>query len=292
MALFDGFDRRRLSASGTEMNFVIGGGGPPLLLLHGYPQTHAIWHLVAPGLAREFTVVAPDLRGYGDSGKPAGGPGHVNYTKRAQGALQVELMTALGFDRFFVAGHDRGARVAYRMALDWPERVSKLATLDIVPTIETWERLDGLRGLGAYHWFFLAQPHDLPERLIGADPDYFLDYTLASWSGSPQAFAPEAIEEYRRCFRDKATIHATCEDYRAGAGADVEHDAADRGRRRIACPMLVLWGGRKGFGPSDCLEVWKRWADDVRGAPIDSGHFLPEEAPAATERALREFFRP
>ncbi len=289
--MFEGFQTKRIKTSGAEIHLVQGGEGPPLLLLHGYPQTHALWHKVAPGLARQFTVVAPDLRGYGDSAKPSGGGDHALYAKRSMAQDQVEMMAALGFERFHLAGHDRGARVAYRLALDHSGRVRKLAVLDIVPTIDYWESLDRAKGVATYHWYFLAQPYDLPERLIGADPDFFLDWTLASWRGPSDAFTAEALAEYRRCFRDPRTIHASCEDYRAGATVDCDIDLADRRRNgKIACPLLCLWGDLKGFGAGEPLAVWRRWADDVAGRPLACGHFLPEEAPAETEAELKRFF--
>ena len=289
--IFDGFLAGRIRAAGAAIHVVHGGQGPPVLLLHGYPQTHAMWHRVAPVLAREFTVVAPDLRGYGDSDKPPGAPDHSTYSKRAMAADQVEVMRALGFERFAVVGHDRGARVAYRLALDHPERVSRLATLDIVPTLTTFQRTDKAMATATFHWFFLIQPFDLPERMIGADPAFWLRTLLGRWSGGRlDAFDPAALAEYERCFSDPASIHATCEDYRAGATIDCQMDEADLGRRKIACPMLVLWGsGRRGRHPDDVVGEWRKWAADVRGHAIECGHFLPEEKPAETAAALREF---
>jgi haloacetate dehalogenase len=288
--LFPGFRTERVGAAETEIHARVGGAGPPVLLLHGYPQTHACWHRVAPLLARRFTVVCPDLRGYGESGRPPSDAGHAAYAKRAMARDQLEAMARLGFDRFAVVGHDRGARVAYRMALDHPERVTRLAVLDIVPTVETWARMDHRAALDSYHWLFLAQPFDLPERLIGADPDYFLRWTLASWAEPGAAFDPRALAAYGRAFRDPAVIHATCEDYRAGATVDLEADAADRGRRRIACPVLALWGAaRPQARPWDPLAIWREWAVDVQGEPLRCGHFLPEEAPADVGAALDRF---
>jgi haloacetate dehalogenase len=251
-----------------------------------------MWHEVAPRLAEDFTVVAADLRGYGESAKPPGGDDHAGYTKRTMARDQVEVMAQLGFERFAVAGHDRGARVAYRMALDHPERVTKLAVLDVVPTYAMWAGADRAFGLGAYHWFFLAQPYDLPERLIGAEPEYYLRTMLARWAGNAEAFAPEALAEYVAHFRDPACIHASCEDYRAGATLDLEHDTADREQGgRITCPVLALWGeGRAGRGGRDWLATWREWAADVRGHGLPCGHFLPEEAPDETYAALHEFF--
>jgi haloacetate dehalogenase len=230
-------------------------------------------------------VVATDLRGYGDSSKPPTSPDHATYSKRAMAADQVAVMHQLGFDRFFVAGHDRGGRCAYRLALDHPDRVLKLAVLDIIPTGEAFRRADMAFGLGYWHWFFLAQPHDLPERLIGADPDSF-------YFRRPHSFMdPGAIQEYRRCTHDPATIHAMCEDYRAGATVDFEHDEADRGQRRIACPVLVLWSARGDLQRwYDVLGIWQDWADDVSGLALDCGHYLAEEAPEETSSALLRFF--
>jgi haloacetate dehalogenase len=206
---------------------------------------------------------------------------------------QVDVMAKLGFEQFAVAGHDRGGRVAYRLALDHPERVTRLAVLDMIPTIETWARMDRRGSLAAYHWLFLAQPPDLPERLIGADPAYFLQWTLESWAARPDAFDPRALAEYHRAFRDPAVIHATCEDYRAGATLDVEIDEADRGRRRIGCPVLTLWGERRPQERDwDPISVWRDWASDVRGEGLACGHFLPEEAPAETLAALESFLAP
>ena len=291
--LFPGFRRERLRTRETEIHAVVGGQGPPVLLLHGYPQTHACWHRIAPALAARFTVVCPDLRGYGDSGRPASDPQHRAYAKRRMAEDQVETMARLGFERFAVVGHDRGGRVAYRLALDRPERVARLAVLDIVPTLETWIRMDREAGLSTYHWLFLAQPEDLPERLIGADPDYFLRWTLESWAGRSDAFDSRALAEYQRAFRHPAVIHATCEDYRAGASVDVEDDAADRGHRRIGCPVLVLWGEQdRSARDWDSVAIWRDWASDVRGQGIPCGHFLAEEAPAETLAALERFLSP
>ena len=283
--MFEGFAQADIDTGEAVIRVRHGGSGPPLLLLHGYPQTHVMWHQVAPRLARDFTVVVPDLRGYGDSSKPPTTPDHAPYSKRAMARDQIAVMEQLGFERFAVAGHDRGGRVAYRLVLDHPECVRKLAVLDIIPTGEAFRRADRAFGLGYWHWFFLAQPDDLPERLITADPDaYYL-----RWFSD--AFAPEAVAEYRRCFRDPATTHTMCEDYRAGATIDFTLDEADRGRRRIDCPVLVLWGRRGRLDAwYDVLAVWRDWADDVRGRALDCGHFLPEEAPDETYAELHAFF--
>src|SRR5688572_22519994 len=282
--MFEGFDQADIDTGEAVIRVRTGGMGPPILLLHGIPETHVMWHEVAPRLVRDFTVVAADLRGYGDSSKPPSAPDHAPYSKRAMARDQVEVMRLLGFAEFFVAGHDRGARCAYRMALDHPERVLKLAVLDIVPTGETFRRADMAFGLGYWHWFFLAQPYDLPEQMIGANPDnyYFRQRDL---------FDPEALADYLRCVHDPATIHAMCEDYRAGATYDFALDEADRGQRRIACPVLALWGS-KGRLPEwyDVLAIWRDWADDVRGRAVNSGHYLAEEAPEETYDELRAFF--
>lgn len=289
--MLDGFARHRIEVDGATIHLRSAGQGPPLLLLHGYPQSHVMWHRVAPRLAERFTVVVPDLRGYGDSAKPRGDGAHHAYSKRVMAQDQVTVMRRLGHERFAVAGHDRGGRVAYRLALDHPERVTRLAVLDIVPTKTVFDAVDRRVATDTFHWFFLIQPHDLPERLIGGDPEFFLRHLLDRWSGDGLApFAPEALADYVRCFRDPATIHATCEDYRAGASVDYEADAADHGRRRIACPVLVLWGGKGRVERRDPLVAWREWADDVRGGPLPCGHFLAEEAPQATAEALEAFF--
>jgi len=291
--MIPGFAERRIATPDAEIYVSYGGSGPPLLLLHGYPQTHACWHRVAPLLAADFTVICPDLRGYGESRfTGAETADHAAFSKRAMARDQVAAMARLGFARFAVAGHDRGGRVAYRLALDHPGCVSRLAVLDIVPTLERFEQLDARNALAVYHWLFLAQPFDLPERLIAGDPDFYLDWTLRSWLGAGAALAPEAMADYRRAFRRPDVIHAACEDYRAGATLDCEHDRADRAAgRRIACPLLALWGGRRSVGAaSDPLATWRRWAETVEGEAIACGHFLPEEAPEPVADALRRFF--
>lgn len=291
--MLDDFVVQDVDVDGTRIRAAIGGDGPPLLMLHGYPQTHVMWHGVAPGLAGEHTVVLADLRGYGDSSRPPSRPDHGSYSKRATAADQVGLMHLLGFETFAVVGHDRGARVAHRMCLDRPEVVTRVALLDIVPTRHVFTHVDGALARAYYHWFFLAQDPDLPEHLIGADPEYYLRRKIAQWSGRSgiEAFAPEALEEYLRCFRDPEVIRASCEDYRAGASIDLEHDEADAATgRRVRCPVLVLWGEEGFVGRSyDVLDVWGRYADDVRGHAVGGGHFLPEEEPAATLAALRDF---
>jgi haloacetate dehalogenase len=287
--MFEGFELSMIDTGEATIRVRHGGSGPPLLLLHGHPQTHMMWYKIAPRLAQDFTVVAADLRGYGDSSKPPTTPDHAPYSKRAMARDQVALMRHLGFERFLVAGHDRGARCAYRLALDHPERVLKLAVLDIIPTGEAFRRTNMAFGLGFWHWFFLAQPHDLPERLIGADPDYF--YWRRRQPQPPDYVGHEAFDDFRRCFNAPATIHAMCEDYRAGATLDYEHDEADRGKRRIACPVLALWSGRDELERwYDVLAIWRDWAGDVRGRPLDCGHHLALEAPDQTYAELHAFF--
>jgi haloacetate dehalogenase len=286
--VFEGFSRERVSVNGTSVNVVYGGTGPPVLLLHGYPQTHAMWHLVAPVLAGRFTVVCPDLRGYGDSAKPPSDSSHDAYSKRTMARDQLEVMHRLGFERFALAGHDRGARVARRLALDHPEAVTRLALLDIVPTGTIYATLDQARATTVWRYFFLIQPHDLPERLIAAERSFYLRWTFSEWAGRPDAISPAALAEYERCF-DAATIHAGCEDYRAGATIDLAHDEADA-ERSIACPLLVLWSG-EGIGSSyNVLEIWRREAGEVRGRVFDCGHFLAEERPEETAGELVSFF--
>lgn len=293
MSFFPGFASHDVDVGEVTVHAAVGGSGPPLLLLHGYPQTHVMWHVLAPRLAADFTVVAADLRGYGSSSRPPGLRDHAGYGKRAMAADQVALMERLGHREFAVAGHDRGARVVHRMCRDHPHRVTRAAVLDIVPTLFVYDRVD--RGLADayYHWFFLSQTPELPERLIGGDPEYYLRRCLSSWSRRPGAFAEDAVAEYVRHFADPATIAATCEDYRAGASIDLEHDRVDPAP--VRCPLLVLWGGEGFVGRHyDPLGVWREYVADpalVRGEALPCGHFLPEEAPEETYRALRAFLR-
>jgi haloacetate dehalogenase len=288
--MFEGFELSMIDTGEAVIRVRHGGSGPPLLLLHGHPQTHMCWHKIAPRLAQHFTVVAADLRGYGDSSKPATTSDHEPYSKRAMARDQVAVMQSLGFETFFVAGHDRGGRCAYRMALDYPEKVRKLAVLDILPTGEHFRRANMHFALSWWHWFFLAQPYDLPERLIVADPDYY--YWRRHGDQPPAYHSPEAFADYRRCWQNPQTIHAFCEDYRAGASYDFALDEADYGRIRIECPLLVLWGLQDDLGSlyGDVVGIWRGWADDVRGKGIDSGHYLQEEAPDETYQALYSFF--
>ncbi|MDR4307544.1 alpha/beta hydrolase [Chelatococcus sambhunathii] len=292
--LFPGFDETSVLVGRAELFVRVGGEGPPVVLLHGYPQTHACWHKVAPALAEKLTLVIPDLRGYGRSSIPPLTPDGLAYSKRAMAEDVAALMAKLGHDRFMVAGHDRGGRVAYRLALDRPELVEKIAVLDIVPTHRMWATMDAGMALKAYHWPFFAQPAPLPERLIGADPVFFIDWTLASWTAAKDlsAFDERALLHYRDFFREPKRIAATLADYRAGATVDREHDQADLDAgRMIVAPLLALWGDggfpAKGTSP---LDVWGQWAESVEGHALPCGHFLPEEAPEETAKALLEFF--
>jgi len=289
--MFEGFSLDNVDIGEIEVRVRVGGVGPPLLLLHGNPQTHVMWHKVAPALAERFTVIAPDLRGYGRSSKPPTTSDHLAYSKRAMAMDQIALMESLGHDRFSVAGHDRGGRVAYRLALDHPGVVEKLAVLDIIPTSEAFDRGGREFGLSLYHWFFMAQPAPLPEKLIGSDPDWFWRWHTTRGPDT-SFFDSDAIDDYLDAFRDPETIRGICEDYRAGATIDYEHDSADKAaNRRIECPLLVLWGGNsKPAGWYDTLDVWRGWADDVEGRSLPCGHYLAEEAPQETAGELIAFF--
>lgn len=283
------FTGLRLDTGAAVIFLEQAGSGHPLLFLHGYPQTHVMWHRVAPRFADDFHVICPDLRGYGDSSKPAGGSDHAAYSKRAMAQDMLEVMEQLGYHEFIVIGHDRGARVAHRLALDYPERVKKVCLMDIAPTYHMFKNADQAFATGYYHWFFLIQPNGLPERMIGADPAYYLTEKLKRWSAPEARFAPEAMAEYIRCFANPETIRASCDDYRAAASIDLQHDEASLGQK-IRCPLLVLWGA-KGFVQRtyDLLAVWRRYAEQVEGKALDCGHFLPEEKPDDTGAALREF---
>jgi haloacetate dehalogenase len=272
------------------------GSGSPILLLHGFPQTQLMWRRVAPLLARKFTVVCADLRGYGRSGCPASTPNHAPYAKRSMAQDMVAVMERLGFPRFSVAGHDRGGRVAYRMALDHPNRVDRLAVLDIVPTETVWERADARFALAFWPWSLLAQPEPLPERILAAAPEAIVDDALGGWGSPAAVFPPEVHTAYVQALRDPSHAHAICEEYRAAATIDREHDKADLAAgRRIGCPLLALWSARGALdtwyveeaGP---IALWRAWSDDVRGHALEAGHFFPEEVPEQTADALDRFF--
>ena len=290
--MFEGFTEFDLATDEGSIHGLRAGDGPPVLLLHGFPETHLMWHRVAPHLAEHFTVVATDLRGFGASTSPPGAPDHSPNSMRSIAREQVEVMTKLGLDRFAVVGHDRGARCAYRMAIDHPEVVTKLAVLDIVPTGESFARADKQFALGYWVWSFLAAPAPIPEQLIAAAPDLIVNHMLDSWSDDPAAFSPELRRAYVEPFRDPATVAAICEEYRAAATIDAAHDDEDRPRRPITCPVLVLWSATGATAAwYDPLSIWRAWAEDVSGAPLDCGHFLPEEAPDDTTRHLKDFLR-
>ena len=266
------------------------GAGPPLLLLHGYPQTGYMWHKIAPRLAEDFTVVVADLRGYGDSDKPTSSEDHAVYSKRAMATDMMAVMTALGHSQFFIAGHDRGGRVAHRLARDYPQAVTKLAVLDIAPTAMMYDTTDMHFATSYYHWFFLIQPAPFPETLIGSDPKFFLESKMQHWGKDRTAITNEAFDEYLRCFSNPDTIHASCEDYRASASIDLEHDAADVGLK-LDIPLLVLWGATAMVGNKyDMLCAWQEVATDVTGFAVPGGHYLPEESPDETYQALLDFF--
>ena len=296
MAAFADFDALAVDSGETRIFLRRGGEGPPLLLLHGFPQTHLMWREVAPLLAHRFTVICADLRGYGRSGCPVSRPDHAPYAKRAMARDMAAVMDKLGFPRFSVAGHDRGGRVAYRLALDDPGRVDRLAVLDVIPVAEAWERADREFALAFWPWSLLAQPEPLPERLLAAAPEAVVDDALSGWGSPAHAFGDAVRGAYVATLRDPAHVHAICEEYRAAATLDPTHDAQDRAAgRRIGCPVLVLWSGR---GPLNAwyadeggpLAVWRTWADDVRGRPLDGGHFFPEELPRQTADELGGFF--
>jgi haloacetate dehalogenase len=290
--MMEGFTRTEIKTGVARIVAMHGGKGPPLLLMHGNPFTHLSWHKFAPRLAQEFTVVATDLRGYGDSEKPPGGPDHSGYSFRAMAQDQVEVMAELGFPRFMAAGHDRGARVLHRMCLDHPDKVERAAILDIVPQHYLFNHITKPWATFSWHWFFNIQPAPMPERMMGADPDWFIEKKLAKTQQGLSFFGKEALAEYKRCFRNPDTIHAICEDYRACATVDLEMDAKDfAAGRKITCPTLILWGATGGVGRNQkSEEIWPQYATDIRGMKaLPCGHYLSEEAPEETYRELRDF---
>ncbi len=292
--MFPNFTAQKIQLADVALHTRIGGSGPPLLLLHGYPQTHVMWHKVAPALAQHFTLICPDLRGYGDSDAPPSDSQHATYSKRTVATDLIQLMTHLGHDTFMAAGHDRGARVLHRLLLDHPHAVTRAAVLDIVPTHYIFKTINQQMATTYEHWFFLIQPDGFPEHLIGKDPDYYLTTKLNRWSANADdnnpTFTPEAMAEYLRCFRRPEVIHATCEDYRAAASIDLEHDEADLGRK-IEGPLLVLWGGKGAMEKNyDVLEVWRDYAEQVQGEALPCGHFVAEEWPEGVARSLLNFF--
>ncbi len=296
MSWFEGFAARRFDLPDAHIFARVGGNleGPALLLLHGFPQSHVLWHRVAQRLAADYLLVMPDLRGYGDSSKAPGLPEHANYSKRAMAADMVAVMDALGLPDFYLCGHDRGGRVAHRLAVDHPQRVKKLCVIDIAPTLDMYNATDMAFARAYYHWFHLIQPSPVPETMIGGNPQAYLRTKLGGWGGSGTSFIePQALAEYERCFCNPEAIHSACEDYRASAGIDLEHDRTSRARGdRIACDTLVLWGERgvvhRLFKP---LELWQaQCAGRVTGQAVPAGHFIPEELPQETATALRGFF--
>ncbi|MFL6820370.1 MAG: alpha/beta fold hydrolase [Bradyrhizobium sp.] len=292
--LFPGFSSEWINTRSGRIFARVGGSGPPVLMLHGFPQTNVMWHRIARQLAESFTLIVADLPGYGWSDMPESNADHTPYTKRAMAQTMVEAMEQLGHVHFALAGHDRGGRVGYRLALDHPGRLSRLAVLDILPTYDYWMRMDRLYALKIYHWSFLAQPFPLPETLIGANPDFFLRFKMASQTKSKNLdpIDERALEHYLAAFRDPSRLHAMCEDYRAGAYADFDIDKADRDAgKKITIPLLAIWGDAGiASAAATPLESWRGWATNVSGAPVDSGHFLPEENPDVTAKALSDFF--
>jgi len=287
--MFEGFAVSKVQTTGAAIHTLKRGSGPPVLLLHGYPQSHVLWHKIAPKLAENYTVVVTDLRGYGDSSRPADGDNHFGYSKRAMAQDQVEVMHHFGFDKFAVIGHDRGGRVAHRMALDHADRVTKAAVLDIVQTHKLFHSVTKEFATAYYHWFFLIQAAPFPETLIGNSVEAYLNRLFRALM--PEKITNEAFAEYLRCFRDPAVIHASCEDYRAAASIDLQHDDADL-KRKVACPMLALWAERGAMhGQYDVLATWKERAAHVSGKPLPGGHYLPEEAPSETLAELSAFLR-
>ncbi|GAB2719125.1 alpha/beta fold hydrolase [Comamonas sediminis] len=290
--MFERFDTRDVAVNDTVIRCRVGGSGPALLLLHGHPQTHVMWHRVAPALAETFTVVCADLRGYGDSARPGASLHHAAYSKRTMAQDMVDLMTSLGFQQFRLAAHDRGARVAHRLLLDHPGRVQRAMLLDIAPTLAMYEQTTEAFAKAYWHWFFLIQPAPLPERLIDADPAAYIRDVMGRRHAGLAAFAPEALQEYLRCIAIPGTATAICEDYRASAGIDLEHDRADRAKgHQVTAPLRVLWGAEGAVGRCfPVLDLWREAATDVSGKALGCGHYIAEEQPAKLLEEMREFF--
>lgn len=293
--LFDkSFKKEKIKFDNSEINFLHGGKGEALLLIHGFPQTHTMWHKVAKELAKKYYIVCPDLRGYGDSFKPTGLKDHSNYSKKVMAKDMINVMDYLGLKKFYVAGHDRGARVAHRICLDYEEKILKACFMDIAPTYHMFENTNQAFATGYYHWFFLIQPDNLPEKMIGDDPAYYLKEKLKRWSDKDKAFEEKfddkAINEYIRCY-DEASIHGSCEDYRAAATIDMDDDEKTR-NRKLNTPLLVLWG-EKGFVNKtyDVIKIWQDYANNVQGKTLPCGHFLPEEKPKEVIEELKNFFQ-
>ena len=288
--MFKNFKQDIIEVNGVNINYKIGGKGEPLLLLHGYPQSHVLWRKIAPLFAENYTVICSDLRGYGDSDKPQSDKKHLTYSKKTMGLDQNELMKKLGFNEYFLVGHDRGGRVAHRMAIDFKENIKKISVLDIVPTSHVFKNTNAILAKRYYHWFFLIQSYPLPETMIGNDPEYYIRSKLQMWGANNEYLTEEIIQEYLRCFTTE-TIQASCEDYRAGASIDLVHHEEDFDKK-ISCPLQVLWGSKATLEELyDPIKVWKEWALNVEGQSIDCGHFLPEESPVETYNAIINFFK-
>ncbi|MDB3954704.1 alpha/beta hydrolase [Alphaproteobacteria bacterium] len=288
--MFEQFKQDKINVNGININYKIGGKGEPLLLLHGYPQSHILWRKIAPLFAENYTVICSDLRGYGDSDKPESDKSHLAYSKKKMGLDQNELMKKLGFNEYFLVGHDRGGRVAHRMAIDYKENIKKISVLDIVPTSHVFKNTNALLARRYYHWFFLIQSFPHPETMIGNDPEYYIRSKLKMWGANDEYLTEDVLQEYLRCFTPE-TIHASCEDYRAGASIDLKHHEEDL-HKKISCPLQVLWGAKATVEELyDPVKVWKEWAINVEGKSIDCGHFLPEESPIETYDAIIKFFK-
>ena len=287
--MLENFISKKIKTTDALINTKIGGTGPPILLMHGYPQTHLMWHKIAPQLSKKFTVIVTDLRGYGDSSKPETNNNHIVYSKKRMALDQVEVMKALGFEKFYAVGHDRGARVLHRMMIDNQNSVKKAVFMDIVPTLTMYNTADKNFAYNYYHWFFLTQPYDFPERLIGGNPEYYLRKKIKAWGKNKDFIPKEVFNEYLRCFSNKETIHASCEDYRASFTIDLEHDKNDYGKK-IKNPIYVMWGEYGFVGNNyQVIDVWKEYATNVKGRGLPCGHYIPEESPDETLKFLLEF---